>query len=65
MKIPARISQIGDNKYRGICPSLPGCVAIGESYDDAEVRLQQVAESYLASLDVLQKVKLETDKMAR
>ena len=64
MKIPVRICQTKDNKYRAACQSLPGCVITAESYEDAEARLQQAVESYLASLNVVHEVNLEIDRSA-
>ncbi len=64
MRIPARISRTKDNKYRAACQSLPGCVITAESYEDAEERLQQAVESYLASMNCVNAVMLETNKSA-
>ena len=61
MKIAVRISQMKDNKYRADCKSLPGCVVTAESYEDAEAQVQHAVEGYLASLNVVHTVKLETD----
>ncbi len=65
MKIPVRISQTKDNKYRAACQSLPGCVITAESYEDAEAQVQQAVEGYLASLNVVHTVKLETDRNSK
>ncbi len=62
MRIAVRITQTKDNRYRAACQSLPGCVITAESYEDAEGRLQQAVEGYLASLNVVHQVSLETDR---
>ena len=62
MRIPVGISRTRDNKYRAVCQSLPGCVITAGSYEDAELRLLQAVEGYLASLNVVHAVKLETDR---
>ena len=62
MNIPVTIIQTKDNKYRAACQMLPGCVVTADSYGDAEARLLQAVESYLASLNVVHEVNLEAGR---
>jgi len=52
MKLTVRITRKIDGFYRAVCPALPGCVVFAETRADAESKISQAVEGYLASLDV-------------
>ena len=62
MRISVRISPTKDSKYRAACQSLPGCVITAESYEDAETKIQRAVEGYMASLNVVHPIRLETHR---
>ncbi len=52
MKLSIQISEIEPGKFRASCLILPGCIAYGQTRDDARQRLDQAVMGYLASLDI-------------
>lgn len=51
MKLAIRISETQPGKFKASCPSLPGCVAYGETRADAREKLGGAVTGYLASLN--------------
>ena len=52
MMFSIRISEIERGKFRASCPCLPGCVAYGQTREQAREKLDQAVTGYLASLNV-------------
>ena len=52
MKVQMRIAQTASGEYRAWCPPLPGCQVQGQSLPQAQERLAEAAQGYLASLDL-------------
>lgn len=40
-----------ENRFRATCPSLPGCVVVAASVEEALFKIGQIAQSYMASFD--------------
>jgi len=61
MTICMKVKQIGAGRYEAFCPSLPGCVARGDTVDDALDELAGAMRGYLASLHDFLPGRLETN----
>jgi predicted RNase H-like HicB family nuclease len=53
MKIVVQINRMDNGWYRAWCPALPGCLAMGESQEEAASRISGAISGYLASMDVV------------
>ena len=63
MKLLVKITQECQGRYRACCPSLPGCVARGQSQQEAKDNMDRAILGYLASLNVAAPNKLEQHVM--
>ncbi|MCY2931144.1 MAG: type II toxin-antitoxin system HicB family antitoxin [Planctomycetota bacterium] len=52
MNMVAKTAPVPNGGYRAWCPNLPGCVAWGDSDEEAIRRLEDAVRGYLSSLDV-------------
>ena len=52
MQLAIEIKGRLNGTYQACCPALPGCKVLGLSREDAESKIAQAIEGYLASLDV-------------
>jgi len=50
MRLCVRIRQNERGKYIASCPSLPGCVSVGASEQQARDKLEEAIRGYLASV---------------
>jgi predicted RNase H-like HicB family nuclease len=46
-----KIRRLHESGYRAWCPALPGCVVFGTSEQDANDRIRQAVDGYMASLN--------------
>ena len=53
MKLAIKLSQEPSGGFRAMCPSLPGCLARGQTKEDAIRNIHRAVEGYLASLDAI------------
>lgn len=51
MKLFIVVSQLSNGRYRALCPSLPGCSAIGGSHEEALRNMHSAVRNYLASVN--------------
>ncbi len=51
MKLCVRIRKDEQGTFRGSCPSLPGCVASGQTEVQARQKLEEAIRGYLASVN--------------
>ena len=61
MKIHVSISRDAKNQWRAWVPDLPGCVARGESQQDAIGKIDRAIRGYLASWDAPEPDHLEEE----
>lgn len=61
MKIVTVVAEISSQMYKAHCPSLPGCVVLAQSRQDAAEKLSQAVSGYLASLDAAAPGKIELE----
>jgi len=52
MKLAIRIARTSDGQFRAACPALPGCVVWGQTYQEAEEKINKAVCGYLASMNV-------------
>lgn len=52
MKLAIEVTEISSSLYRARCPSLPGCLVLGPSLEEAQERMLRAIRAYVASLDV-------------
>jgi len=50
MKVCIRIIQNEAGGYTAACPTLPGCVSVGPTREQAEQRLEEAIRGYIAAL---------------
>ena len=53
MRLAVMILKREDFRYMAWCPALPGCQVLANSEVEAESKIRQVVESYLASFDAV------------
>jgi predicted RNase H-like HicB family nuclease len=59
MRLLVKVVRESDDRFRASCPSLPGCVAKGNSEEEAKKGLDHAIRGYLASLNVPEPHSLE------
>jgi len=50
MKLCIQIAQTPEG-FRAACPSLPGCVSHGQTFDEARQRLDEAIRGYMAAMN--------------
>ena len=53
-------SEYGFDAY---CPTLPGCVSQGDSFDDAMANIKDAIKEYLEAVEIIEKGKADGTKM--
>jgi predicted RNase H-like HicB family nuclease len=51
MKITIKLAPNDQGRWRAWCPSLPGCLAIGDTAQQAQAAISEAIVGYLASLE--------------
>ncbi len=51
MKFLVCITRVSEELFQVSCPGLPGCIAYGQSKEQAVGRMEAAVRAYLASLD--------------
>ena len=63
MRFDIKLTQQATGVFRIWCPDLPGCVACGQSAEEARQRIEQSIRGYLATLHAAVPQRLDLDVM--
>jgi len=65
MRVLVKVEPTAAGGFRAVCPALPGCVAEGRTRDEAWREIARVAQGYVASLNMVDRLELHENEPAQ